>query len=457
MNFSTLEQFIFRKMAETKLPSVTAASGVEKRNDLVSRFWHEGPGKCNPCHNPNTLWYRLNHEILYRSGNLKLVELGKLSLDDPVEKFFPFPIQPLGELVRIKHLLSHTSGIPALAMSESASRNKSGTGDHWLPVASHADLLTFIQDAGDWAMAKPGERWFYFNEGYILLGHLIEICSGQPYFDYIRQNILQPLGMARTYFFPDEVKKDHDAAVPYLIANDGRQIPSDYPYSPNLAKGGIISNLHDMASYVSMFLHKGEFQGKRLISKDSLHEMMTPRIPTPAKETSFGSTLYAYGLGIFPEFLGRKLYGHGGSVRVATSYMGFLPEDELGVVVLANGGGYSPLLLGAYTLAAALGTDPEELPFIRREKLLKDLSGSYQTYKGTMRARVRKTGDMLTLTIEDKLNPMTLSLSPHDLAGDPIVFQVHARDAKINIEFYQKNGQWTMVYERYAFRKTGSS
>jgi CubicO group peptidase (beta-lactamase class C family) len=341
-------------------------------------------------------------------------------------------------------------------MSESASKNKAGTADHWLPIANREDLLTFMQDAGDWAIAKPGERWFYLNEGYVLLGHIIEICSGQPYSDYIRQHILAPLDMQRTIFFPDEIEDDPDAAVPYLIANDKRQIAASYPFSPNLAKGGIISDLHDMAKYVSMFLNKGEYQGNPLISSDSMREMLTPRIPTASNDTSFGTPLYAYGIGIFPEFLGRKLYGHGGSVRVATSYMGFLPEDDLGVIVLANGGGYSPTLLGAYALASALDADPEELPFVRREQLLEDLSGSYQTYKGTMQAKVRKAGDMLTLTIEDRLSPATFPLSPHDLSGNPVVFRLLARDAKFDIEFHRKDGQTTLIYERYAFRRKGS-
>jgi hypothetical protein len=136
--------------------------------------------------------------------------------------------------------------------------------------------------------------------------------------------------------------------------------------------------------------------------------------------------------------------------------MGFLPQEDVGVVVLANGAGYSPLQFGAYALATAIGEDPDDLRFICTERLLKELSGSYQTYQGTMQASVKPAGSMLTLHLGDRLNPMTLILTPLDLDGEPAVFRFHAPDAKIDVEFHRKDGEITMLYERYAFRKTGS-
>jgi CubicO group peptidase (beta-lactamase class C family) len=456
MDFHQVDHFVFQKMAATRLPSVTAA--LVKDGELL---WSTAHGfrdleRAIPA-TPATIYGIGSVTKSFTAlAILQLAEQGKLGLDDPVEDHLAFPVQPFGEQVRIKHFLSHTSGIPALAMSESISRSRTGTGDHWLPVATYDDLLTFLQEAQDWVFCRPGERWFYLNEGYVLLGKIIEQCSGMSYYDYLRQYILAPLGMDRTVYLPEEVEADPDAAVPYVVANDGSRIPSSYPYSAFNSKGGIISSVLDLAKYLGMYLNGGTAPGSRLLSKHSLDEMMQPRIPTAVKDSPFGPVQYAYGLGIFSNFLGRRLVGHGGSVRVSTAYLGFLPEDGLGVAVLANGAGYSPTFIGQYALAAALGEDPDALPFVQQETLLKSLSGHYLTYQGTMKAVVRKAGDLLMLTLEDRLNPVTLPLYPQETGQSPYVFYTHSGGARIDVEFHRQGGGISMLYERYAFRKTGS-
>lgn len=61
-------------------------------------------------------------------------------------------------------------------------------------------MLSFVNGAADWAHSVPGERWFYLNEGFALLGAVVSQVAGMPYVDYVRANILSPLGMERSYF-----------------------------------------------------------------------------------------------------------------------------------------------------------------------------------------------------------------------------------------------------------------
>ena len=454
-DFSRVEKFIFQKMSESRLPSVTAA--LVQKNDLV---WSTALGfrdleNAMPA-NPDSLYGIGSVTKSFTAlAILQLAEAGKLSLDDPVERFLPLPLRPFGEPVRIRHFLSHTSGFPALAMSESTSANKVGAGDHWLPVSSYDDLLTFIQDAQDWAVTRPGERWFYMNEGYILLGKIIEMCSGQRWFEYVADHILQPLGMQRTCFYADQLAAAENTAIPYEITAEGKRIPATYAFSDINCKGGLISSVTELAKYVSMFLAQGKSleNANTIISPASYAEMTTPRVNTPPKEGYFGDSFYGYGLGINHTFLGRTLIGHGGSVRVSTAYIGFLPEEGLGTAVLANGSGYSPQFIAMYLLASALGEDPDDLPFVKNENLLKGLSGNYKSYQGTMRAHVRKAGDMLMLTLEDKHAPATLPLLPYQLDSDPLVFYTLSGGAKLYVEFYRKPEHTTLIYERYALRK----
>jgi len=165
--------------------------------------------------------------------------------------------------------------------------------------------------------------------------------------------------------------------------------------------------------------------------------------------------MYCYGLGRLPNFLGNALVGHSGSVGSATAYMGFIPDKNIGVVVLINGSGYAPSQMGQYALAEALGTDPDQLPFVQREKALSELAGFYQTYKGTMKVQVRKAGDFLTIVMADRYNTNTIPLIPENLEGDKRVFYTLSAGNRLMVEFKKKNGTYEVIYERYAMRKTG--
>ena len=97
--------------------------------------------------------------------------------------------------------------------------------DNWFPIATYNDLLTFMADADDWTLTKPGDRWFYLNEGYALLGRIVEVASGMSYVDYVTKHILQPLGMDRSFFAKTDVEGDHDSAIPYVNWAEGTRIP----------------------------------------------------------------------------------------------------------------------------------------------------------------------------------------------------------------------------------------
>ncbi|MCI2424667.1 beta-lactamase family protein [Candidatus Acetothermia bacterium] len=259
MSFAKLEEFIFTKMSETKLPGLSAA--VIKGDEVI---WKKGFGfrnlECGFPATPSTL-YRIGSvtKSFTALSIMQLVEQGKLRLDDPVANYAPVNIKPGGENIRISHLLSHSSGIPALAYSEAMIRGATGAGENWFPIADYSDILTFMADAQDWTLNRPGERWFYSNEGYAILGYIIEKSSGMPYAEYVYKHILAPLGMEQSFFGKEELKKNPDAATPYIITRDGERKPSDYFYSRILSVGALISNVMDLAKYVAMYLGRGKY------------------------------------------------------------------------------------------------------------------------------------------------------------------------------------------------------
>jgi CubicO group peptidase (beta-lactamase class C family) len=121
----------------------------------------------------------------------QLVEKGKLSFDDTLSKYIPdFPDAESAKKIQIKHLLSHTAGLgPYFSKRyQDTSRNKLRTIDDMMALAKQDEKLLF----------EPGSKWQYSNTGMLVLGKIIEIVSGQSYYDYVRENVYKPAGMLNT-------------------------------------------------------------------------------------------------------------------------------------------------------------------------------------------------------------------------------------------------------------------
>jgi len=453
MNYDVLESFIFEKISKTHLPGLSLAI-VENGELAYTKGF---------CFRDLEYGLRATPETLYGVGSvtksftalsvMQLAEKGKLSLDDHVRKYIPLELEPKGgEPVKIWHLLCHASGIPALAYAEGFIRYVTGAGGKWVPIASAEDLLTFMRDANQWALTKPGERWFYLNEGYVILGHIIETVSGISYDKYVSENILKPLQMNRSFFRREDVEADANVATPYIITRDGEPKKSVHPFGI-YADGGLISNVIDLARYIIMYLNRGKYDGRALVSSASIEEMEKPRVRLPLQ--IFGGESYGYGLSIIPNFFGYKLVGHGGSVLVYTAYMGYIPERKVGVALLANGSGYPLSQIGLYALALLLDQDPEKLPLIKYEKTYDLLSGIYETYKGTMDAKVTPKNGILQIEICDKYTDMVIPLIPEDIVGSVKKFYAIQAGGKLPVEFIVDGDHVELIYERYRLKKVG--
>jgi CubicO group peptidase (beta-lactamase class C family) len=439
MDFRRLDSFIFDKIAGSRLPGLSLA--LVKDGALVHArgFGQRDLERGLPA----------TPETLYSIGSVtksftalaifQLAERGLLDVGDPVERFLPFPHRPGGEIVTLEHLLCHSSGIPALAYSEALIGHANGTGGRWLPIAGPEDVLTFMADADDWVESRPGERWAYLNEGFALLGLIVEKVSGKPYGDFIRENILAPLGMSRSVLDRNDVEAADDVAVPYVLPEGERPYPGTYLYRRIRSEGGLISSVMDLSRYLTMFLSGGS----GLVSAGTLERMMAPHVagayltaPDLIGSNGPAEPAQHYGYGLATEsFLGRTLVGHGGSVLVSTAHLAFLPSGGLGVAVLANGSGYPLSQIAKAALAVALGEKLGELPQIRLEDALNALTGRYETYRATMTARVERNGNFLELHIADRANPKMTILVPEHLDGPQARFYTLSEGRRLPVTF----------------------
>jgi len=448
--FHQIDRFILDKLSEGKLPGLSLA--IVKDGKVIYARGYGFSDVSNARQASSDTLYCIGSitKSFTALAIMQLVEAGKLSLEDPVDNYLEYVPDAFKKNVTIYHLLTHSSGVPALGYAEAFIRGLVGLDDKWLPVTQPVDVMAFIDGAEDWREAEPGEKFFYLNEGYVALGMIISRVSGVSYEAYVKENILTPLGMDRTYMVPEDIERDGGLAKPYVLDENGELQESGFPYGI-YADGGIVSNVLDMSKYLMMYLNKGFFNGKKIVSEKSIEAMETPYIKLPYEV--LGGEAYGYGLKITPDFYGFKLVDHSGSILVHTGYMGYIRDKNVGVVLLANGSGYPLSFIGQYILAMLMGENPEELPFIWKDNVLKKLEGTYQLYKGTVKADIEKRGSLLYLIMRDGARKIETPLFPFKLGRDQSVFKTISYWREYTVEFKVKDGIVEFIYERYKFRK----
>ncbi|MBC7222522.1 serine hydrolase [Candidatus Bipolaricaulota bacterium] len=446
-DFEALEEFVRERMRRTRLPGVSLALVRGEEVVYARGFGFRDLEKRVPATPTTAYGIGSITKSFTALGIMQLCEEGRLTLDDPVENFLPLKIRPFGEPIRIWHLLSHTAGIPALAYAEAELRWEQGTGGRPLALATVEDFVAWLNGAEDWVETRPGERWFYLNEGYILLGGIIEKLSGLSYADYVRTRILKPLEMKNTGFLGEEVP---ELATPYVVPQEGQPRPGKIRPIPIGSDGALVSTALDLAKYLAMWLRRGA----PLIKPESYAELVRPRVPMPAEPRwpePVGPASYALGLSV-QKFFGRTLVGHGGSVLVYTAHIGFIPEEGVSVAVLANGSGYPMAQLAQGALAFLLNEPVEKLPFVKLETVGEKIFGVYATYRDTMRASLRPRGGAVELVVEDREAPMTVILALEEIAEDEVRFRAILGDRTMPVLVRLKNPP-ELIYERYKLRR----
>ena len=456
-----IEHVAPKYMQDGKMPGFSVAVVREGETLYSQGFGARDPRKNLPA-TPDTL-YGIGSitKSFVAIGVMQLAEQGRLSLDDPVREHIPFKVGLPGNPIRIRHLLTHSLGLPSLATSSIALYRGVGA-DTGIPWGSADDFYRLVNGAQDELVAPPGERFFYHNAAWRMLGHVIQEKSGMPFHRYIKEKILEPLGMKRSTLNTDEFYADPDHIVPHWKKPDGTVEPSRFPY-PNLddnpgfsfiaAAGGIASSVNEMAKYLNAQIEKGAYAGGRLASAESFEEMQRLHIHRP--DGYYGEYGYGYGLGITPDFHGHKMVSHGGSILVSTAYMAFLPDAKMGAIMMGNSASlpYEDIAEGVF--AVLLGMDPyEAVPRLAIKRRMDRLTGRYEIYKGIESVDVVKRLGMLYLESRTPFAETLQPLVPEDLSLESTMFYTLMDGARTPVEFVvHEDGHVDLFVERYCFHK----
>jgi CubicO group peptidase (beta-lactamase class C family) len=267
-----------------------------------------------PMQADSLFWIASQSKPITATAFMILVDEGKVHLDDPVSKYIPefkdvwLAVEQDKEhvllkrpktVITIRHILSHTSGLPFSSAMERPT----------------LDVLPLRDGVRSYAMTpllfEPGTRYQYSNAGINTAGRIIEIVSGIPYEDFLQKRLFDPLGMKDTTFWPDEQQLARLAKSykPNAAKNDLEEIKVGqlhYPLNDRkrqpMPAGGLFSTAADLARFCQMILNRGVFEGKSYLSEAAIDEMTTKQTGKALKD--------AYGLGWSTN---NGVFGHGGA------------------------------------------------------------------------------------------------------------------------------------------------
>jgi CubicO group peptidase (beta-lactamase class C family) len=271
---------------------------------------------------------------------LQLRDAGKLKLDDPAYQYIPELKDQRGPasdapVISIRNLLTHSAGFP----------EDNPWGDRQL-ADSDEQLLGMVKKGLSFSNS-PGIGYEYSNTGFALLGSIVKQVSGQAYEQYIDEHILQPLGMAHTYW-------EYTKVPPERLAHGYRMLNGKWVEQPMLhdgaygAMGGLITTLEDLAKYEAFQLdawpsRSGGDEG--ILKRSSRREMQQPwtfNNLNPGFSYYSGGpgcpmvSSYAYGIRWSHDCRGRTFVGHTGGLPGFGSNWNMLPDYGVGVISFAN-------------------------------------------------------------------------------------------------------------------------
>lgn len=241
---------------------------------------------------------------------MQLVEQEKLKLTDTLDKYLPdFPYEEKSK-IQIRHLLNHTSGL-----------------GNYISHEDYQSMIPFLRKIDDALrlvyeqklMFEPGTKYQYSNSGMLVLGAIIESVTEMNYREYLKQQLLDPIGMKDSgIFYPEENVPNR--AIGYSKISEGDCVVETANEFPAFSDGGLYSTVRDMLKYDTAL------RENRLLSKKTKEIMLT--VTPPAKNYALGWEKLI--------FKGDDYVGHvGGCPGFAADYKSF-PNDQIMIVVLSN-------------------------------------------------------------------------------------------------------------------------
>ena len=351
---------------------------------------------------------------------LKLVEQGKLSLDDTLAAHLP-EVGAAGR-VTIRQLLTHSGGIPESSAGPPGSTRRG------------SDRASRIAEIGSRPLAfEPGSQWSYSNAGYILLGAVIERISGERWPVAMQKAFFDPLRLTHTRY-GDTASIVPGRAAGYTTDGPGHAVQNVTAVDAAVpdAAGALVSTADDLLRWVRAVTHG------QAITRESYQRMVTPSEVPPAAPTRD-----RYGFGVYVwQIRGETVIGHTGQIPGFASVVAYVPEHDITIIALANDDNFDARLMGRRLAAIALGSPfPAVVPVTVSPETLQELVGTYGIDEATARTLSLRDGRLVAQRGSGNVIPLQITAAGQ-LHFDPdfLSYFVPVRDAGgqvIALDYFQ--------------------
>ncbi|HEY7513284.1 MAG TPA: serine hydrolase domain-containing protein, partial [Vicinamibacteria bacterium] len=316
---AALERFAEHEREDKKILGLAIALVEDQQVVWTSAFgWadEDGTTKLTPGH-----VHRVGSisKLFTDVAVMQLVEKGVLDLDQPVTRYLRDfrPENPFGGAITLKMLMAHRSGLV----------REPPVGNYFDPRP--ATLAETVRSLNRTALVyAPGQRTKYSNAGIAVVGRVLEHRQRERFAGYVKRAVLEPLGLRSSAFTPEPALAPR---VPEALmwTYDPRVFPVPRFEMGMAPAGSLYATVGDLGRFLSVLFARGRGPRGPLLKPETLERMWTPAFPEDGAST--------YGLGFrLSTFEGRRLVGHGGAIYGFASSLLALPDDKLGVVVVAT-------------------------------------------------------------------------------------------------------------------------
>lgn len=256
---------------------------------------------------------------------MKLVDEGKVSLDDPVSKYIPEYTDGKKSEITIRHFLLHTSGLPAFRIYVDELRTR-------------RELIEAVRNEP--LINEPGEEYVYSDLGFILLAEIIHEVSGKRIDEYVHDEFFEPMGMTSTTYNPENIGRFLTNRIPPTeidtVYNRGlvhKKVHDERAYFMDGVSGhaGLFSSVQDMAKYFFMLLNDGNYGGHQYLSPEIINLFTSHQ--SPINQRGLGFDRKSEGFSTAGTLTSENSFGHTGFT--GTSFW-VDPVENIAIIILTN-------------------------------------------------------------------------------------------------------------------------
>ncbi|MFL6258811.1 MAG: serine hydrolase domain-containing protein [Thermoanaerobaculia bacterium] len=323
---------------------------------------------------------------------LRLEMQGKLKVEDRLKRFFP-EAPPDKAAITLHQLLTHTAGLPEVL----------GPEDEVL------DRKAFLKRAFATRLVQPpGKKFLYSNAGYSLLAAVVEVASGRPFGEFLRDQVFLPAGMRHTGFLPDA--QDRQRLAHGYNGDSDWGISLDHPHAPDGPWWGLRGNGGVLTTTGDLYLWFVALQGNAVLSAAEREKYERPNV----RETGAEYPQYAYGWSFSKSPAGHRKLAHVGGNGAFQSDFRRYPEDGAMIAITSNTDDYSAIAIANHLEGWVFGqpvAQPLALAPVKEEELRR-CAGTYELAPGGESLTVTAERDRLVVRPEGPAGLVLLSGKP---------------------------------------------